>query len=161
LLETTAGQGSCLGATFEELARIMGGVRQPERLGVCFDTCHVFVAGYDIRTPETYEQTMSQFDQIIGIDRVRALHLNDTLKELGSKRDRHAHIGAGLIGASGFWSLMNDPRLAGKPGLLETDKGDDLAEDREALLLLRSLIGTECPGGNEVPAGQLLATTAG
>ncbi len=104
---------------------------------------------------------MEQLDRVIGIDKVEALHLNDALKELGSKRDRHAHIGAGFIGAPGFWNVMNDPRLAGKPGLLETEKGDDLAEDRQALLLLRSLVGAEWPGEVDDRAGRVLATTAG
>jgi deoxyribonuclease IV len=130
LLETTAGQGSTLGATFEELAQMIAGVAAPERVGVCFDTCHVFVAGYDIRTPEAYADTMTRFEETVGLDRLKAIHLNDALKELGSKRDRHEHIGKGFIGPAGFWNLMNDERLSGIPGLLETEKGDDLAEDR-------------------------------
>jgi deoxyribonuclease IV len=145
LLETTAGQGTTLGATFEELAAMMAGVAAPERLGVCFDTCHIFVAGYDIRTPEVYADTMEQFDRTVGFEHLLAIHLNDALKEYGSKRDRHAHIGKGFIGSAGFWNLMNDERLAGRPALLETDKGDDLAEDREAITLLRSLVGAACP----------------
>ncbi|MEX1158714.1 MAG: deoxyribonuclease IV [Thermomicrobiales bacterium] len=140
LLETTAGQGTTLGATFEELEAIMAGVAAPERLGVCFDTCHIFVAGYDIRTPDAYAQTMEQFDSTVGVERIEAFHFNDALTEFGSKRDRHAHIGAGFIGTEGFRNFMNDGRFAGKPALLETEKGEDLREDREALILLRSLV---------------------
>jgi deoxyribonuclease-4 len=98
------------------------------------------VAGYDIRTPETYAETMEQLDKTVGISLVEAFHFNDALTEFGSKRDRHAHIGAGFIGTEGFRNFMNDARFAGKPALLETDKGEDLAEDREAIILLRSLV---------------------
>lgn len=145
LLETTAGQGTTLGATFEELTMMLAGVVESDRVGVCLDTCHIFVAGYDIRTDVAYAETMSQFDATVGIDQLLAIHLNDALKEYGSKRDRHAQIGKGFIGTAGFWNLMNDERLAGRPALLETEKGDDLAEDREAITLLRSLVGAECP----------------
>lgn len=141
LLETTAGQGTTLGATFEELACMRSGVRAPERVGICFDTCHTFVAGYDCRTPEAYAATMQAFDDVIGLAHLKAFHFNDALQGLGSKRDRHARIGYGLIGTSGFWNFMNDQRLQGLPALLETEKGDDLAEDREAIELLRSLVG--------------------
>lgn len=147
LMETTAGQGTTLGATFEELATIMAGVADPDRVGVCFDTCHVFVAGYDIRSMENYATVMATFDSTIGIDRIKALHLNDAREDHGSKRDRHEHIGKGFIGPAGFWNVMNDPRLAGRPGLLETEKGDDLVEDRDAIILLRSLVGSAFPGG--------------
>ena len=140
LLETTAGQGTTLGGTFEELSEIRGGLRQPERTGVCLDTCHVFVAGYDIRTPETYAATMAQFDATVGIEHLKALHFNDAKADLGSHLDRHDHVGVGLIGADGFRNVMNDARLAGRPALLETDKDDDLTEDREAIILLRSLV---------------------
>ena len=158
LLETTAGQGTTLGATFEELAAIIAGVATPERLGICYDTCHTFVAGYDIRTPEAYAETMAQLDRTIGVSLIEAFHFNDALTEFGSKRDRHAHIGAGFIGAEGFRNFMNDARFAGKPALLETDKGEDLAEDREALILLRSLVDSTGDGRNAaVPA----ATTVG
>lgn len=145
LLETTAGQGTTLGATFEELAAIIGGVQAPERLGVCFDTCHVFVAGYDLRTPEAYAETMTQFDTTVGLDQLEVFHFNDALKELGSRRDRHALIGKGFIGPAGFWNIMNDERFEGRPALLETEKGDDLAEDREAIMLLRSFVGGAMP----------------
>lgn len=139
LLETTAGQGTTLGATFGELQQMIAGVAAPERVGVCMDTCHIFVAGYDIRTPETYAAMMESFDSTIGLDKLPVFHFNDTEKELGSKRDRHAKIGYGLIGAEGFRNFMTDLRLDGKAALLETEKGDDLAEDREAIELLRSL----------------------
>lgn len=145
LLETTAGQGSNLGSTFEELQQMLDGVRDTDRVAVCFDTCHVFVAGYDIRSPESYAQTMETFDRLIGIDRIAALHFNDAKQPLGSKKDRHDQIGKGHIGIGGFWSFMNDERLRGKPALLETEKGDDLAEDREAIILLRAQQGAPCP----------------
>jgi deoxyribonuclease-4 len=157
LLETTAGQGTTLGATFEELAAMYAGVAAPERLGVCFDTCHTFVAGYDCRTVETYAATMANFDEALGIAQIEAIHFNDAQKELGSKRDRHAHIGKGCIGPAGFWSFMNDVRLEGKAGLLETDKGEDLAEDREAITLLRSFVGAPIP---VVEATEVAATPA-
>ena len=140
LLETTAGQGTNLGSSFEDLAYSLERVAKPERLGVCFDTCHVFVAGYDIRMPETYAETMAQFDDVIGLKQIEAFHFNDTKGELGCRKDRHDLIGNGMIGAEGFRNFMRDERFAGKPALLETDKGDDLAEDRAALKLLRSLV---------------------
>jgi deoxyribonuclease-4 len=141
LLETTAGQGSSLGHTFEQLARIIELAPQGERLGVCLDTCHVFAAGYELRTAEGYAATMATFDEAIGLERLKALHLNDSKGELGERKDRHEHIGKGHIGLDGFRNLVNDSRLAGLPGLLETPKGDDLAEDRENLAVLRSLVG--------------------
>ncbi|MDQ3547366.1 MAG: deoxyribonuclease IV [Chloroflexota bacterium] len=159
LLETTAGQGTTLGATFEELATMIDGVAAPERLGICYDTCHTFVAGYDIRTPETYAVTMEQLDRTVGVSQIEAFHFNDALTDFGSKRDRHAHIGAGFIGAEGFRNFMNDARFAGKPALLETEKGDDLTEDREALTLLRSLVAGA--GGGSLTAAPMVATTGG
>jgi len=140
LLETTAGQGTNLGHRFEHLAWLIEHTPEGERLGVCFDTCHVFAAGYELRTPEGYAATMDAFERIVGLDRLEALHLNDCRGELGSRKDRHDHIGAGHIGLEGFRHLVNDSRLAGLPGLLETPKGDDLAEDRENLARLRSLV---------------------
>lgn len=140
LLETTAGQGTNLGSSFDDLAYLMERVSAPDRLGVCFDTCHVFVAGYDIRTPSAHEVTMNEFDRIIGLGQIEAFHFNDSINELGSRKDRHELIGKGMIGADGFRNFMRDERFAGKPALLETDKGDDLAEDRAALALLRSLV---------------------
>jgi deoxyribonuclease-4 len=143
LLETTAGQGSSLGHTFEQLARIMAQTPAEERLGVCLDTCHVFAAGYELRTEEGYAATVEAFDRAIGLERLKAVHLNDTKGELGNHKDRHEHIGKGHIGLDGFRNLLNDPRLAHLPGLLETPKGEDLAEDRENLRVLRSLVVSE------------------
>ncbi|MDW7772951.1 MAG: deoxyribonuclease IV [Desulfobulbaceae bacterium] len=140
LLETTAGQGSGLGSSFEEIAWIIGRSAFPERLGVCLDTCHVFAAGYDIRTPEAYRQTFADFDKHIGLDRLFFFHLNDAKKDLGSRVDRHEHIGKGYIGLDGFRLLLNDPRFAAHPMTLETPKGKDLREDIENLKVLRSLL---------------------
>lgn len=139
LLETTAGQGTSLGASFEELAVIIEQSRHGARLGVCFDTCHAFAAGYDLRTPESYAATFAEFDRVVGLDRLKFFHLNDSVKQLGSRVDRHAHIGRGAIGRTGFALLVNDPRFARHPMILETPKGEDLKEDIENLALLRSL----------------------
>ncbi len=140
LLETTSGAGSVLGGRFEHLAWLIAHTENGDRLGVCLDTCHVFAAGYELRTVEGYAATMSAFDRIIGLERLKVLHLNDSRGELGSRKDRHAHIGQGQIGLAGFRHIVNDPRLAGLPGLLETPKGDDLHEDRQNLATLRSLV---------------------
>jgi deoxyribonuclease-4 len=140
LLETTSGQGTSLGCRFEQLGWLIRHSEQGERLGVCLDTCHVFAAGYELRTPEGYAQTLDQLEKAIGLDRLRALHLNDSKGELGSGLDRHEHIGKGHIGPVGFRNILNDPRLADLPGLLETPKDEDLEHDRENLALLRSLI---------------------
>lgn len=143
LLETTAGQGTYLGGTFAHLGRLLTLIAPEhlDRVGVCLDTCHVFVAGYDISTPEGYAATWEEFDREVGRDRLRVLHLNDAKKPLGSHADRHEGIGKGFIGETGFRLIMNDPLLRGKPLLLETPKGDDLAEDRENMEFLRGLIG--------------------
>ncbi len=143
LLETTAGQGTGLGADFSELAFILRRSAWSDRLGVCLDTCHVFAAGYDIRTPEKYQETFADFDRIIGLDKLKFFHLNDSKKELGSRVDRHEHIGRGKIGLSGFKLLVNDPCFTSHPMVLETPKGEDLAEDRENLATLRNLV--TCP----------------
>ena len=140
LLETTAGAGSIFGDTFEQLARILEQVDESERLGICFDTCHVFAAGYDLRTLEGYEATFRQFDEILGIPRLRAFHLNDSKRDLGSHVDRHEHIGKGMLGLEPFRMLLNDPRFQHSIGILETPKGTDMHEDRENLAILRSLI---------------------
>lgn len=139
LLETTAGQGSALGWRFEHLARLIELVQHEERLGVCVDTCHIFTAGYDIRTPEAYAATMQAFDAIIGLERIKAFHLNDTDKAFGSRRDHHAHIGQGNIGLEAFRQIVNDPHFAHLPMIIETPKGKELTEDVENLALLRSL----------------------
>jgi deoxyribonuclease-4 len=140
LLETTAGQGSCLGNRFEHLARLFELVPHHARLGVCVDTCHIFAAGYDIRTPQTYAATFAEFDRVVGLERIRCFHLNDSQKDLGSRVDRHSHIGQGCIGQEGFRLLVNDPRFRALPMIIETPKGDDMAEDVENLALLRSLV---------------------
>lgn len=140
LLETTAGQGTGLGASFEELAYVINTSAYSKRLGVCFDTCHTFVAGYDISTAKGYEKTFTVFDKIIGLERLKFFHLNDSKKGLGSRVDRHEHIGKGKIGLEGFRLLMNDPRFANHPMVLETPKEKDLKDDVENLRVLKSLI---------------------
>ncbi len=143
LVETTAGQGTGLGRSFQELAYILQNSRYSSQLGVCVDTCHIFAAGYDIRSAEEYNATIDELDNHVGLQRVKFFHLNDSKKELGSRVDRHEHIGKGAIGLSGFKNLLNDPRFAGLPMTLETPKSDDLEEDRENLRTLRSLIATD------------------
>ncbi|WP_163336114.1 deoxyribonuclease IV [Desulfopila sp. IMCC35008] len=140
LIETTAGQGTGLGSSFEELDYIRRTSRFPERIGFCVDTCHIFAAGYDLRTTEAYEQTMSELDKHLGVGNVKFFHLNDSKKELGSRVDRHEHIGQGMIGLEGFRNLMNDPRFANLPMTLETPKGDKLLEDIENLATLRAMM---------------------
>jgi deoxyribonuclease IV len=140
LLETTAGQGTCLGHRFEHLATLIELVGQPERIGICVDTCHLLAAGYDIRTPDACAATFAEFDRVVGIERIKAFHLNDSQKDLGSRVDRHSHIGTGYVGLEGFRAIVNDPRFAEIPMILETPKGDDLAEDIENLAKLRGLI---------------------
>lgn len=140
LLETTAGQGTGLGSRFEELARVIDSSKFSDRLGVCLDTCHIFAAGYDFRTAQTYEETFSRIEKTFGVERICFFHLNDSKKDLGSKVDRHEHIGAGKIGLDGFRFLLNDPRFSGHPMSLETPKGNDLEDDRVNLSTLRSLL---------------------
>jgi len=142
LIETTAGQGSSLGQRFEHLARLIELSEHAERLGVCVDTCHILAAGYDIRTPETYAATFAEFDRIVGLDRIRCFHVNDSQKGLGSHVDRHAQIGDGEVGLEAFRALVNDPHFAALPMILETPKGEDLAEDIINLATLRGLIAT-------------------
>jgi deoxyribonuclease-4 len=125
LLETTAGQGAILGNRFEHLARIIEMIEKGERVGVCLDTCHVFAAGYDISTAEGYEATLEAFHRIIGLDRLKIIHLNDSKAALGTRRDRHAHIGHGYIGLDAFRRLLRDPRLAHLPFVLETPDNED------------------------------------
>ena len=142
LLETTAGQGTGIGSRFEELAFILEKTNYPDRLGVCLDTCHLFAAGYDIRSKQEYEKTFKQFDKVVGIENLYFFHLNDSLRELCSKIDRHEHIGKGKIGKNGFRLLLNDPRFTNHPMTLETPKGKDLKEDKKNLAILKSLIKT-------------------
>ncbi len=139
LLETTAGQGTNLGYCFEHLAWLMDHTPEGGRLGVCLDTCHAFAAGYELRTTAGYNATVEAFERTVGLEQLKAIHLNDCKGDLGSRKDRHAHIGQGGIGLDGFRHVVNDPHLAGLPGLLETPKSDDLHEDRENLAVLRSL----------------------
>lgn len=126
LLETTAGQGSSVGHRFEHLAYIIEKVKHKIPIGVCMDTCHVFVAGYDIRTPEAWEKTLGEFDSIIGLSHLHAFHLNDSVKDLGSKVDRHEPIGQGKIGWESFHFLMTDERTRHLPKYLETPGGPEL-----------------------------------
>jgi deoxyribonuclease-4 len=140
LLEVTAGQGSNLGHRFEHLAWILEHARCTERLGVCFDTCHAWAAGYDLRDKKSFDTTFAAFERIIGLERLKAFHLNDSKNGLGSRKDRHEHIGRGELGLSSFRRLLNDRRFAELPMVLETPKKEDLAEDRENLAVLRSLI---------------------
>jgi deoxyribonuclease IV len=141
-LETTAGQGSCVGHRFEHLAHIINSVREPERLCICLDTAHVFAAGYDIRSENAARKTFRQFDRIIpqARDRLVAIHLNDSKAAGGSRIDRHAHIGKGEIGLAAFRFIMNDRRFGKIPKVLETPKGKELKEDLVNLKTLRRLI---------------------
>jgi deoxyribonuclease-4 len=142
LLETTAGQGSCIGCTFEQLARIIDGVQDPDRLGVCVDTCHIFAAGYPISTENDYMATMRKLAMTVGLKSVRAIHVNDSLKPLGSRVDRHAHIGRGMIGKEAFRLLLNDKRFSKVPMYLETPKGEEKGKNLDAINLqtLRRLV---------------------
>jgi len=140
LLETTAGQGTNLGYTFEHLAAIIKGSAFPDRFGICFDTCHTFAAGYDLTNHDSYRQVWDDFDRIIGLDRLACFHINDSKKGLGCKVDRHEHIGQGAMGLEPFRFIMNDPRFAAVPKLLETPKGDNDEMDAINLSLLRRLI---------------------
>jgi deoxyribonuclease-4 len=125
-LETTAGQGTNLGYRFEHLARIIEMAGGSARVGVCFDTCHVFVAGYDIRTPESLSSTLDAFDRVIGLDRLKVIHANDAKKPLGSRIDRHEHIGEGELGRETFRILLQEPRLMHVPVILETPEAEKM-----------------------------------
>ena len=138
LLETTAGQGSNLGYRFEQLASILAEIEATDRVGICVDTCHLFAAGYDFRTRSTYDLTFEQLHRVIGLKKIKAFHLNDSKKGLGSRIDRHENIGKGELGLDPFRFLLNDPRFAGLPMLLETPGGDEAY--RRDLETLRSLI---------------------
>ena len=139
-LETTAGQGTSIGYRFEHLRQIKNGVRKKDRIKTCLDTCHLFAAGYDIRTSEGYHKVISDFDRTVGLDSVACLHVNDSKKGLGSRVDRHEQIGKGHIGISAFQLLMNDKRFKDVPRIIETPKGKEMEEDRVNLALLRSLV---------------------
>jgi deoxyribonuclease-4 len=139
-LENTAGQGTCLGNRFEHLAHIFDRVNQPKRLGICIDTAHLFAAGYDIRNPSGWEDCINTVDLLIGLRSIKAFHLNDSKTGLGSRVDRHAHIGAGGLGTRAFRHIVNDARFESHPACLETPKGKDLKEDIQNLARLRSLV---------------------
>jgi deoxyribonuclease-4 len=143
LLETTAGQGTYLGHRFEHLARLLELVKQPERLGVCFDTCHVFAAGYPMSPAADYEATIAEFDRVVGLKWLCCFHVNDSQKPQGSRVDRHAHIGRGCLGLEPFRLLVNDPRFQDLPMILETPKEDDDNDDMDTvnLQVLRDLQG--------------------
>jgi len=139
-LETTAGQGSCLGHTFEQIAYIIENAREPERLCVCLDTAHVFAAGYDITSEAGVRRMFREFDRTIGLTRLKALHLNDSKTERASRVDRHQHIGQGKIGLNAFRYIMREPRFRKIPKVLETPKEKDLRQDVANLKTLRSLL---------------------
>ena len=147
-LETMAGQGTNIGYKFEHLAYLLEHGGPNDRLGICFDTCHVLAAGYDIRTPEAYAETMNEFDRIIGLNHIKCFHFNDSKFDLGERKDRHAHIGRGYIGLQGFANFINDPRWADHPAHLETPKtekdedGNEIEMDPVNLATLRKLILT-------------------
>jgi len=138
-LETTAGQGSCLGSRFEQIAYIISRVREPDRLCVCLDTAHIFAAGYNIGSESAVRNTFREFDRVIGRDRLVAIHINDSKTARGSRVDRHEHIGKGKIGLEAFRFIMRDRRFREIPKVLETPKGKDLSEDVQNLKTLRAL----------------------
>lgn len=143
LLETTAGQGTTIGYRFEQLAEIIYRAQSSSGIGICLDTCHLFAAGYDFRTREGYEATLAELDRSFSVCPVSCIHMNDSLRGLGSRVDRHAHIGKGKIGKAGFAHFVNDPRFAGVAMVLETPKGKDgrgTDLDRVNLKRLRSLV---------------------
>lgn len=140
LLENTAGQGSCIGHRFEHLRDVFAAVAAPRRLGVCIDTCHTLAAGYDLRTDAGWRETFAALDAAVGCDRVRAFHVNDSRTPLGSRVDRHHHLGKGTLGLDAFRNLVNDPRFAGVPMVIETPKPADRA-DVVNLSILRALHG--------------------
>ncbi len=140
LLETTAGQGTTLGYRFEHLRRIIDLVEDQARVAVCLDTCHLFAAGYAIHTEGGWERTMRELEEIIGMEKVVAVHVNDSKREFGSRIDRHDHIGKGRLGDTAFRMVMNDPRLRGVPKILETEKSEDMHEDIENMARLTALV---------------------
>ncbi len=142
LLENTAGQGSVVGNSFEQLAEIRNQVdpNNQKYIGFCFDTCHAFAAGYDFRTSESYQQMWHDFNKIIGMKHLKAIHMNDSKKGLACHVDRHEHIGKGQLGIEPFKLIMNDPNFVNIPKILETPKDESYTEDKENLALLKSLI---------------------
>ena len=140
MIETTAGQGSSVGYKFEHLRKIIDLVDEKSRMTVCIDTAHIFAAGYDIKSASKYKQVINEFDNIIGLDRLKCIHMNDSKKILGSRVDRHENIGKGFIGIEGFTNIMNDKRIKHIPKILETPKGKEQLEDLVNLNILKSLI---------------------
>ena len=140
LLEITAGQGHSLGARFEELGEMIARAGGSDRLGVCFDTCHALAAGYEIRDAASYRETMRALDAAVGLSRLKAFHLNDSKGDLGSRLDRHEHIGRGKLGLEAFRLILSDRRFRDLPMVLETPKEEDLEEDRTNLGVLRALV---------------------
>ena len=138
VLENTAGQGSNLGYDFAQLAYVIGKISNKDRIGVCIDTCHAFAAGYDLRSPQAYERTMSEFDCVIGYKFLSGMHLNDTKNELGVRKDRHESLGRGFLGLAAFENIMNDPNIDEIPLILETIDDSLWAEE---IALLRSMQG--------------------
>jgi deoxyribonuclease-4 len=141
LLETAAGQGTCVGCSFEELGQMIARIDDKRRVGICVDTCHVFAAGYDLRTRDGYERTIDEIERHVGVENVGAFHLNDSKRPLGSRVDRHQDIGEGEIGLDAFRFLLNDARFARIPKVVETPKTVETESDRRNLAVLRSLIG--------------------
>ena len=139
LLEVTAGQGSCLGHRFEQVADILARVKERGRVGVCLDTCHLYAAGYDITTERGYEQTLERFDEVVGLRKLKAIHLNDSQKPLGSRVDRHAPVGEGFLGLATFARFLNDPRLRKVPMVVETPGPIEVW--KKEIALLRALVG--------------------
>lgn len=140
LLETMAGQGSSIGNSFEQLAEIINSTSNNNRLGICFDTCHAFAAGYDFRTQRTYDDMWKKFDQVLGFNLLKAMHINDSKKELGSGVDRHEHVGLGKIGLDAFKMIFNDPKLFDVPKILETPKDNGLLDDAKNIKTIVGLI---------------------
>ncbi len=140
MIELTAGQGTSLGYKFEHIKKIIELVEDKDRISVCIDTAHIFAAGYNIKDAKEYKKVIKEFDDIIGLERLKCIHINDSKKELGSRVDRHEHIGKGFIGLEGFTNIMNDNKIAHVPKILETPKGKECLEDLENIKTLRGLI---------------------
>jgi deoxyribonuclease-4 len=152
LIELTAGQGSCLGCRFEHLERLLHDTRGGEAMGICFDTCHAHAAGYDLTSDAGYQAVFAELDRRVGLSAVRAFHLNDSKTPLGSGVDRHQEIGDGTMGLLPFWHLVNDPRFARVPGVLETPSGPDKQTSfARNLRRLRALIGAARPQAQPPP----------
>jgi deoxyribonuclease-4 len=140
LIENTAGQGTCLGWHFDHLAKLIELAGHDPRIGVCLDTCHLHAAGYDLTTDKAYARTFREFSRIVGMDRLHCMHLNDSKKELGSRVDRHTHIGQGSLGLEAFRRIVTDRRFSAIPKILETPKeGEGVVEDRMNLTTLAGL----------------------